>query len=435
MKTIFVKSKDLDGNKISYQYIIAKLEFEKNLGSNIKKLKEISVSITDGTRIIKEYVERNGNRIIGPGDIKDNNIYINNLKVISKNELSEKDYIKEGDILITTSGKSGQIIYVLQELEGSVITCDICRLRFGDESYALGIYNFLKSELGQLQLQSIMEGKLNRISLKDIGNLLIPKDINITGDCTKKSLDFQDKQNKIYRVCVNQFKKIVDYDPIDDKLKGIFYTEERLLDSKRLDVKFYAYKEGILQSLISEDTKEIKWQNLGELVEIKRAIKPPISEDQEVKYFTLKNIDAGLSVITTTENGVYGQLSNRMRYIVKEGEVVTAKAGSATGKEGHISAVITKSTEGMLTTDAFFNLIPRKINPYYLLFLLKQPVILRQIEMNTKGELYKVIQRDDFENIRIPRLNSDIEDSIIKKMKEYIEGYEEALLILRVEAK
>lgn len=61
--------------------------------------------------------------------------------------MTEKDYIKEGDILITTAGKSGQIVYVSQELEDSAITCDICRLRFNNENYALGIYNFLKSEL------------------------------------------------------------------------------------------------------------------------------------------------------------------------------------------------------------------------------------------------------------------------------------------------
>lgn len=435
MKTIFIQSKDLDGNKISYQYTMTKIKLKKNLGAKTKQLKDISVSITDGTRATKEYVQRNGVRIIGPGDVKNNNIYINNLKLISKDKLTEKDYIKEGDILITTAGKSGQIVYVSQELEGSTITCDICRLRFNDESYTLSIYNFLKSKLGQLQLQSIMEGKLNRISLKDIGNLLIPNDIKITSNFVQKNLDFQTKQNKIYMSCVNQFKKIVDYDPVDDKPKENFYIKESLLDSKRLDVKFYAYGRGALHKLITKDTKEIKWQNLGELVEIKRAIKPQISKEQEVNYFTLKNIDSGLSIINSTERGVYGELSNRMRYIVREGELVTAKVGSATGTEGHISAFITKNIEGMLTTDAFFNLIPRKINPYYLLFLLKQPIILRQIKMNTKGELYKVIQRDDFENIRIPRLSSDIENLIIEKMKEYIEGYEEALRSLRVEVK
>ena len=77
MKTIFIQAKDLDGNKISYQYTMTKIEFKKNLGSNTKRLKDTSVSITDGTRVIKEYVERNGTRIIGPGGIKNNIIYIN----------------------------------------------------------------------------------------------------------------------------------------------------------------------------------------------------------------------------------------------------------------------------------------------------------------------------------------------------------------------
>lgn len=41
-----------------------------------------------------------------------------------------------------------------------------------------------------------MEGKLNRIALKDIGNLLIPKDIKITGSFEQESLEFQEKQNR-----------------------------------------------------------------------------------------------------------------------------------------------------------------------------------------------------------------------------------------------
>ncbi len=88
-----------------------------------------------------------------------------------------------------------------------------------------------------------------------------------------------------------------------------------------------------------------------------------------------------------------------MRYIVRRGgEIVTAKGGSATGTKGHATALITEEFDGMVTTDALYNLVPpKRINPYYLLFLFKQPIILNQVNMFTKGTLYKLIQRNDFE--------------------------------------
>jgi restriction endonuclease S subunit len=109
-----------------------------------------------------------------------------------------------------------------------------------------------------------------------------------------------------------------------------------------------------------------------------------------------------------------------MRYIVRRGEIVTAKGGSATGTKGHVTAFITEEFHGMVTTDALYNLVPKNISPYYLLFLFKQPVILNQINMFTKGTLYKLIQRNDFEKIKIPRLESSLEEQIVDKMMNYL---------------
>lgn len=74
----------------------------------------------------------------------------------------------------------------------------------------------------------------------------------------------------------------------------------------------------------------------------------------------------------------------------------------------------------MVTTDALYNLVPKNISPYYLLFLFKQPVILNQINMFTKGTLYKLIQRKDFEQIKIPRLEGSLEEQIAGKMLNYL---------------
>ena len=152
----------------------------------------------------------------------------------------------------------------------------------------------------------------------------------------------------------------------------------------------------------------------------KKADKPEISENQKVKYFLLADIDPNFSIIKEAHEDFYGNLSNRMRYVVRRGEIVTAKGGSATGTKGHATALITEKFDGLVTTDALYNLVPRRINPYYLLFLFKQPIILNQVNMFTKGTLYKLIQRNDFEKIKIPRLESSLEEQIVEKMMNYL---------------
>ena len=198
-----------------------------------------------------------------------------------------------------------------------------------------------------------------------------------------------------------------------------FYVEE-YLDSYRLDPRYYSNFYTELYRLIHKNFDDVKWQELRELAEIKKANKPDISAKQKVKYFLLADLDPNFSIIKKTREDFYSNLSNRMRYIVRSGELVTAKGGSATGTKGHATALITEKFDGLVTTDALYNLVPRRINPYYLLFLFKQPIILNQINMFTKGTIYKLIQRKDFEKIRIPRLRADLEEQIADKMMNYL---------------
>lgn len=425
MNNVFINLQTISGNKISYEYVISRVEVQKALkGQKTRLMRDMNVEIKDGTRVKKEYVQKDGIKIISPGDIRASIIYINKLRIIRKDGLKEKDFIQEGDLLITTSGKSGQIVYVSEELEGSAITCDIIRLRFINKNDAIKVYCFLKSELGQLQLEALKTGKLNRILLDDIGNIKIPVDMNTMEEHITDDIEFQVKYSRLYNECVNIFENIVQYDYLEDELKKVFYVKGNQLEALRLDAEHYAYYQSELFKFIHRETDIIKWDKLGDLILIKRAVKPDINENQEINYFTLKDINADLSLIQSIESDKYSDLSNRMRYIVNEGEIVTAKAGSATGTNGHISAIITKKFSGMLTTDAFFNIVPKKIDPYYLLFLLKQPAILKQIDMFTSGTTFKMIMRDDFENLRIPRLDVKCEETIAENMKKYILTYE-----------
>ncbi len=106
-------------------------------------------------------------------------------------------------------------------------------------------------------------------------------------------------------------------------------------------------------------------------------------------------------------------------YVLNSDEIITAKVGSATGTENHITAVVTSKYSNMMASDAFYNMVTKEIDPYYLMFLFKQPIILKQFEYLATGLYFKSINRKDFENIRVPRIAD--EGVIASKMREYVD--------------
>ncbi len=101
----------MDGKRISYDYVVQQYEIQRLLQGHppLITLIDICKEITSGIRVKKEYyTDKNGYKIIAPGDIRNEVIYINELKVVQPEVVREKDIINYGDILITASGKSGR---------------------------------------------------------------------------------------------------------------------------------------------------------------------------------------------------------------------------------------------------------------------------------------------------------------------------------------
>lgn len=415
----FVSVDNLDGHKISYEYLkIKKVVNDSLKNGEVIKFKNITQQVTNGIRIRKEYYSQDGFRVIGPGDIKNGIVVFETLKYVKKDIVKEKDTINKSDILITAAGRSGQIIYVEDDLDEVVITSDIIKVTLKNKDDVKLLVNFLRSNIGQNIINMQKGSRGNKLLVKNIENMMIPKEFHKYIDKFDETVDLNVEAYEILKKAEVLFSKYLDYKGESESKKYFLINEE--LNVERLDFNYYANLYSNLYKFINTDTKDIKWQRLGNLIEIKRALKPNINEHDEVKYFTLSDIDEDLSIVKETHKEVYGKLSNRMRYIVEDGEIVTAKAGSATGTKAHATALITKELDGMVTSDVLFNLIPKKIDKYYLLFLLKQTIIIRQISMIARGTVYKLVQREEFENIRIPRFKKEIEDLIISYMKSYI---------------
>lgn len=417
----FVSVEDLDGQKISYEYIKNK-SFVTNALKNeeVITLKELTKEVTNGVRIKTEYYSDQGVKVIGPGDIKGDIIVFDSLKIIRSEVVNVKDMISKGDILITAVGRSGKVIYIDNDIENTAITSDIIKITLENVNESKLLEKFLRCKIGQSIINMEKGSRSNRLLVKNIENMIVPKLFNKYIETTIKENDFNIKAYEDLKKAENLFSKYVEYKEENNSIKCFMINEE--LNEERLDYDYYANLKTSLFKLINTDRKEVRWQRIGEVIEIKKTYKPIIDDKSKVTYFTLSDIDYVLSIVKETHKEAYGNLSNRMRNVVYEGEIVTAKSGSATGTKSHATAIITKELDGSITSDALFNIVPKAINRYYLLFLLKQDIIINQIKMISKGSTYKLVQKEQFENIRIPRLREDVENSIIKYIKSYIEN-------------
>lgn len=416
----FVEPHYVHPKNISYRYTINQYKSIKALdGVKTIKLSSIVTEITDGTRIKRNYIDE-GIRFINIGDFKDGTIYQPSIKLISSKGLREKDYIKENDVLITTVGRSGQVVKVTSNLEECVISSDIIRIRLKQPFAARGLVAYLNSEAGRYALESIKSGLINRISISDIKELKIPVDYeNISFNKPIQANSRKDAY-RLYESCKDIFNNYIVQDPDLFKVSKSVYINGNEINVDRLDPKYYTYFQSKFYKIIHNGCSNICWQPLGQAVKIKKAIRPKMDEKQIVKYINISNVDDDLSIITSTEKDLYKNLSSRIRYVLEKKELITAKSGSATGTKKHVTAVITDKHEGMMASDAFYNIKPVSIDPFYLLFLFKQPIILKQIEAGSIGLYFKTINRREFENIRIPRLSITEESEIAENMKNYV---------------
>lgn len=422
LKCYFVGSKYLHHKNISYHYTINHYRSMKLLGDRkTVRLSSIASEITDGTRVKRNYIDQ-GVRIINVGDFKDGMIYQASIKSISVMGLKDKDYIKENDVLVTAVGKSGQVVRVTPNFEDYVISSDIIRIRLKQPSTAEGLVAYLKSEAGQYALESIKSGLINRISINDIKGLKIPSDYGSVSLNEPKQTQGRKDANRLYEACLDVFNNYIVQDTDLFKVPKSIYINEKKIDADRLDPKHYTYFQSKLYKIIYGNSSNIDWQPLGQVVKIKKAIRPKMDENQEVEYINISNVDDNLSIIISTEKDLFKNLSSRIRYILEENELITAKSGSATGTKKHVTAVVTNKHAGMMASDAFYNMKPVAIDPYYLLFLFKQPIVLKQIETGSIGLYFKTINRREFENVHIPRLSLSDESEIAKNMKDYVDA-------------
>ncbi len=148
-----------------------------------------------------------------------------------------------------------------------------------------------------------------------------------------------------------------------------------------------------------------------------------------IKYVELNDVNAISSELTSsTEMKVY-EAPSRARYEIKEGNIITAVAGNSTGTKKHVSAYVRKEFDGCICTNGFSVLIPTIINPFYLLFYLKNEEFLKQMYQYRTGAAIPALSDSDLKKVLILVPEKEIQQRIGQKIKEIYKLREKSLKV------
>lgn len=197
--------------------------------------------------------------------------------------------------------------------------------------------------------------------------------------------------------------------------KRVFILQKSEMD-KRLDPQFYKeeYKE-ILSKIKSKDYKR-----LGEIVKFS-------SESWNQKDFF---VDTFPYIEISEINTISGEIENlneieietapsRAKMIVRENDIIISTTRPSRGA----ISLIKKEQDFSIASTGFCvarTIIDSEINRNYLFIVLRQQLILKQLEQRSSGGNYPAITQEELSNVVIPKLE-------IAKQKEVISIFNKAL--------
>jgi type I restriction enzyme M protein len=181
----------------------------------------------------------------------------------------------------------------------------------------------------------------------------------------------------------------------------------------RFDFSFYSPETRNL--FINTNNNTVK---LGDICEIVKTKSSKLKRDTGlIEYIELSDINTNsFEIINATSYNIY-DLPSRASFEIKEGDIITAVAGNSVGTRKHATALVSKKYSGCICTNGFRIIRNSKINPYFLLFYMKNEKFLKQMHMLRTGAAIPSVSDSDIKNIIIEIPEDDIMNIIIKKMQ------------------
>ncbi len=335
----------------------------------------------------------------------------------SKEDLSERELLQTGDLMIVRSGANvGDIGIITDEFKESSFGSYIIKFDVKDHINPYFVYIFLKTKYGRLQTVRFRSGAAQpNISIPNLNKILVPilnskfqKDIE---NDFFKAKEKQEKAKTLYK----KAEKILleEFGLIGYKTEHALTFEVKRKDIesvKRFDAEYFQPKyEDIIKKIHGYKMGFANAEDI--LIFNKKNFFP--KEDVLYNYLPLSKV-SGVGDIDVSERELGRNLPTRARRRVQAGEVILSSIKGSLES----SALIQQEHNNMIVSTGFYVFHSNKINSETLLILFKSRFMLELLERISKGAILGGYDLESFEKIKIPLVRQKIQKQIAEKIQE-----------------
>lgn len=392
------------------------------------QLKDTDITIKHPTEIERKYVEaENGVWFFRTQNLRPLCIDAESNRVfISKADAQKlfKNLINTNDILMTRTGANygDCAIYNISEITIASSHILIIKNLFFNQSF---LSVFLNTKFGRIQINKGMYGGLQPeiapYYLKNIYVPIIPMPFQLEIEKLVKDSHLALEQSKaLYKEAEDLLYTELGLNP-QNPLQSILQShsnninfriatlKESFLKTGRLDSEYYQVKYEEIESFIQ--SYQGGFSKL-EIAEIKDSNFTPKAKEK-YRYIELANIGANGNISTPLEE-LGEDLPTRARRLVKEGDLIISSVEGSLGS----CALITKEFHHCIVSTGFYVLKSHSINSETLLVLFKSSFFQHYLKKFPSGTILSAISKEELQNILIPKINPNTQDSIASHIQQ-----------------
>ena len=417
--------KDNDNKRIDSEY------FRKqflNFFKNIPDLKPLSYFVKDGYRVVyestnviekQEAIEKDYPYFLQATDLKTPFIDTSNLFYVHEEDWARypKGRIVKGEILIEVKGKIDKVAIVPDNFpEKTLVTGSLFKLTVNEKISKHILLTYLISKYGtafkdryktNLLISFVSKPDLYRIPVPSFGKKIQIQIDNIFDnifESNKKSKNLYSQAETLLLETLG----LNNFEPTAEAV-NIKNFKESFLSSGRLDAEYYQKK----YEEITVRIKSHKYDQLGNLVNIKKSIEPGSDAYQEegVPFIRVSNLNKmGLSEPDIHLDGV------KYKDVVKprKDTILLSKDGSV-GMAYKVSEDMNAITSGAIL---HLSVKTDEVLPDYLTLILNSKVVQMQAERDAGGSILQHWKPSEIEQVEIPIIDKQTQEKIALLVSE-----------------
>lgn len=351
-------------------------------------------------------------RYLQAKDIKKHFIEDYNPVYISKEYFNKnkRSHVTEENIILSIMGSVGDIAITPKDFIPTLANRAVAIIKEIKVINPYYLFTYLSTKYGQLQIDRQKNGGVQeRINLDVLSKIRIPFIENNFQKTIEKTIKDSHLKRKESRQTYSQAETLLletlglnNFEPIA-KAVNIKSFKESFLSSGRLDAEYYQKK---YEEIIAR-VKSHKYDQLGNLVDIKKSIEPGSDAYQEegVPFIRVSNLNKmGLSEPDIHLDGVKYKDVVRPR----KDTILLSKDGSV--------GIAYKVSEDMnaITSGAILHLSVKtdEVFPDYLTLVLNSKVVQMQAERDAGGSILQHWKPSEIEQVEIPIIDKQTQEKI-----------------------